>query len=62
MVRGLGLAALIGLAFLPAEQPTANAVRFVAVPATDGQDCVDLDSRWGVGTVLAWRQTFCGSR
>jgi hypothetical protein len=62
MVRGLGLAALIGLAFLPAEQPTANAVRFVAVPATDGQDCVDLDSRWGVGTVLAWRQTICGSR
>ena len=61
MVRGLGLAALLGLSIVPAEQPSASAVRFVMVPATDGQDCIDLDSRWSVGTVLAWRQIICGS-
>ena len=61
MFRGLGLAALIGLSIVPTEQPGVASVRFVMVPTTDGQDCIDLDSRWGVGTVLAWRQTICGS-
>jgi hypothetical protein len=62
MPRIFGLTALLGLTLIPAEVPQAQAVRFVVVPTTDGMDCVDLDSRWSVGTLLAWRQTICGSR
>ena len=58
---GIGLLALLALSLIPAERPDTSATRFVKVPTTDGQDCVDLDSRWGVGTVLSWRQTICGS-
>jgi len=61
MIRGIGIAILLGLALIPAEQPTASAVHFVVVPTTGGKDCVDLDSRWGLGSLLAWRQTVCGS-
>ena len=59
LLLAVGLA--IGLAAIPAEMPEAFAARFVVVPTTDGKDCVDLDSRWGVGSLLAWRQTICGS-
>ena len=52
---------LVGLCFIPAESPRTSAVRFVVVPTTDGTDCVDMDSRWGVGSLLAWRQALCGS-
>jgi len=62
MMRVLVAAALLmGAAVIPAESPAASAARFVVVPTTDGKDCVDLDSRWGVGSLLAWRQTICGS-
>ena len=57
----VGAALLTGLSIVPAESPQSSAVRFVVVPTTDGKDCVDLDSRWGVGSLLAWRQTVCGS-
>ena len=60
MIRVLAFALSLSSA-VPLELPAAAAVRFVTVPTTHGQDCVDLDSRWGVGAILAWRQTICGS-
>jgi len=61
MPRILACAALLFSAVIPMEMPAADAVRFVVVPTTEGKDCVDLDSRWGLGSLLAWRQTICGS-
>ena len=61
MLRVLMSAALLISGIVPLERPTAVAVRFVVVPTTQGQDCIDLDSRWGLGALLAWRQTICGS-
>ena len=52
---------LMSLSGVPAQASTATGARFVVVPTTDGKDCVDLNSRWGVGSLLAWRQTICGS-
>ncbi|MFL6730737.1 MAG: hypothetical protein ACJ8EH_01040 [Sphingomicrobium sp.] len=57
----LACAALLFASVVPIEMPMASAVRFVVVPTTQGGDCVDLDSRWGLGSLLAWRQTICGS-
>ena len=57
----ISVALLIALSIIPAESPTTSAVHFVVVPTTEGKDCVDLDSRWGVGSLLAWRQTICDS-
>ena len=53
--------AILSSSLLPLEQPTALSERLVVVPTREGKDCVDLDSRWGVGALLAWRQTICGS-
>ena len=61
MARIWACAVLLCLSVIPAEMPAAQAVRFVVVPTTDGHDCVDLDSRWGVGALLAWKQSICGS-
>jgi hypothetical protein len=61
MRQAIVCAALFWSSVIPLEQPAASAVRFVVVPTTEGKDCVDLDSRWGVGSLLAWRQTICGS-
>lgn len=52
---------LIALTVVPAEAPKGTATRFVVVPTTQGEDCIDLDSRWGVGAILSWKQTICGS-
>ncbi len=57
----LSAALLVALTIMPAESPRTDAIHFVVVPTTEGKDCVDLDSRWGVGALLAWRQTICGS-
>ena len=62
MPRALLCAALLCWAFVPLEFLAASPGRLVAVPDSDGKDCVDLDSRWGVGAILAWKQTICGSR
>jgi hypothetical protein len=61
MARILVCAALVLSTIVPLEQPVSSAEHFVAVPTTAGKDCVDLDSRWGVGAILAWRQSICGS-
>jgi hypothetical protein len=52
---------LAALTIVPAESPRTAAIHFVVVPTTQGKDCVDLDSRWGVGAILTWRQSICGS-
>src|SRR5580765_2097437 len=54
-------AALLWSTIAPMEFSAASAERLVTVPHTRGKDCVDLDSRWGVGAILAWKQTICGS-
>jgi hypothetical protein len=59
--RPAAYAALSLSALVPLERPAASAERFVVVPATQGRDCVDLDSRWGVGAILSWKQKICTS-
>jgi hypothetical protein len=63
MVRNASvILAAIGLScIVPFDRPAARAEHMVVVPTTEGKDCIDLDSRWGVGVILAWRQTICGS-
>jgi hypothetical protein len=46
---------------VPVERSTLRAQHVVVVPTTQGRDCVDLDSRWGVGAILSWKQSICGS-
>ena len=60
MVRAF-VCALIFSSIVPLEQPAVSAEHFVVVPTTAGKDCVDLDSRWGVGAILSWKQSLCGS-
>lgn len=47
---------------IPLEVPAASAELFVVVPDGTRKNCVDFDSRWHVGTVLAWRQYTCGTQ
>ena len=61
MVRHIHCAALLVASIIPFEQPSASAEHVVLVPTTAGKDCIDLDSRWGVGAILSWRQEICGS-
>ena len=61
MLRLLARAILAFSSLVPLERPSSSAEHFVAVPTTAGKDCVDLDSRWGVGAILSWRQSICGS-
>jgi len=61
MFRVSALAALLFSSVVPMERPSTVAEHFAVVPSSDGKDCVDLDSRWGVGALLAWRQAICDS-
>jgi hypothetical protein len=61
MTRELIGAILLFSTIVPLEQPLTSAKHLVAVPTTAGKDCVDLDSRWGVGAILSWKQSICGS-
>jgi hypothetical protein len=61
MDRHILCASLLLASIIPLEQPSLNAEHVVLVPTTAGKDCVDLDSRWGVGAILAWKQEICGT-
>ena len=61
MPRTVFCAVLILSSIVPLERPLSSAEHFVVVPTTAGKDCVDLDSRWGVGAILSWKQNICGS-
>jgi hypothetical protein len=61
MGRIFTCAALVFFSVLAPEQSVSSAEHFVVVPTSAGKDCVDLDSRWGVGAILSWRQSICGS-
>lgn len=52
---------LLALVVAGVAPPGAIAKHVVSVPTTGGKDCVDLDSRWGVGAILSWEQSICGS-
>jgi len=61
MSRVVFCAVLILSSVVPLERSQSAAEHFVVVPTTAGKDCVDLDSRWGVGAILSWKQSICGS-
>jgi len=61
VLRVLACAALLLSTIIPLENSAVSAELFVVVPDGSRKNCVDLDSRWHVGTILAWRQYTCGS-
>ena len=62
MIRVCVSAAMLLSSVIPLETAALSAELFVVVPDGGRKNCVDLDSRWHVGTVLSWRQYTCGTQ
>ena len=61
MVRVIACIVFLLSSVIPLETPALSAELFVVVPDGGRKNCVDLDSRWHVGTILSWRQYTCGT-
>lgn len=61
MTRLVACAVLLISSVIPLETAALAAEYFVVVPDGGRKNCVDLDSRWRVGSIMAWRQYTCGS-
>ncbi len=61
MVRVIACIVFLLSGVIPLETPALSAELFVVVPDGGRKNCVDLDSRWHVGTIIAWRQYTCGT-